>query len=102
MFWPMPRIRAAIEAAPDHITWTGGLAEVWAPTFYAVGARGFTSGLINIWPERSVAINTALEEGDYAAARRLILMRAVQKKKPSHCTTAFSRGLSCTSRRSSS
>ena len=73
--WATPNpmaLKAAIEAAPDHITWTGGLAEVWAPTFYAVGARGFTSGLINIWPERSVAINTALEEGDYAAARRLI------------------------------
>ncbi|MDA7430974.1 dihydrodipicolinate synthase family protein [Primorskyibacter aestuariivivens] len=73
--WATPnpmKLKAAIEAAPDHITWTGGLAEVWAPTFYAVGARGFTSGLINVWPERSVAINTALEAGDYAQARRLI------------------------------
>ncbi len=73
--WATPnpmKLKAAIEACPDHITWTGGLAEVWAPTFYAVGARGFTSGLINVWPERSVAINTALESGDYAEARRLI------------------------------
>ena len=37
-----------------------------------MGARGFTSGLINVWPDRSVAINTALEGGDYAEARRLI------------------------------
>lgn len=74
--WATPnpmRLKAAIEAAPDHITWTGGLAEVWAPTFYAVGARGFTSGLINVWPERSVAINAALEAGDFATARSLIL-----------------------------
>lgn len=73
--WATPnpmRLKAAIEAAPDHITWTGGLAEVWAPTFYAVGARGFTSGLINVWPERSVAINAALEAGDFATARSLI------------------------------
>ncbi|MGP6087942.1 dihydrodipicolinate synthase family protein [Antarctobacter jejuensis] len=73
--WATPnpmKLKAAIEACPDHITWTGGLAEVWAPTFYAVGARGFTSGLINVWPERSVAINAALEGGDYAEARRLI------------------------------
>jgi 4-hydroxy-tetrahydrodipicolinate synthase len=73
--WATPnpmKLKAAIEAAPDHITWTGGLAEVWAPTFYAVGARGFTSGLINVWPERSVAINAALESGDYAEARDLI------------------------------
>jgi 4-hydroxy-tetrahydrodipicolinate synthase len=73
--WATPnpmKLKAAIEAAPDNITWTGGLAEVWAPTFYAVGARGFTSGLINVWPERSVAINAALESGDYAEARDLI------------------------------
>lgn len=73
--WATPnpmKLKAAIAACADHIIWTGGLAEVWAPTFYAVGARGFTSGLINVWPERSVAINTALEGGDYAEARRLI------------------------------
>lgn len=73
--WATPnpmKLKAAMAASPDHITWTGGLAEVWAPTFYAVGARGFTSGLINVWPERSVAINAALESGDYAKARELI------------------------------
>ncbi|SMX50448.1 dihydrodipicolinate synthase family protein [Maliponia aquimaris] len=73
--WATPnpmKLKAAMQAAPDHITWTGGLAEVWAPAFYAVGARGFTSGLINLWPARSVAINAALEGGDYAAARALI------------------------------
>lgn len=73
--WATPnpmKLKAAMEAAPDHITWTGGLAEVWAPAFYAVGARGFTSGLINVWPARSVAINTALEGGDFTQARHLI------------------------------
>ncbi len=73
--WATPnpmKLKAAMAASPDHITWVGGLAEVWAPGFYAVGARGFTSGLINVWPERSVAISTALEAGDYAQARTLI------------------------------
>ena len=73
--WATPnpmKLKAAIAASPENITWTGGLAEVWAPTFYAVGARGFTSGLINVWPERSVAINKALEDGDYVTARALI------------------------------
>lgn len=73
--WATPnpmKLKAAMQAAPAHITWTGGLAEVWAPALYAVGARGFTSGLINVWPERSVAINAALESGDYAKARELI------------------------------
>lgn len=73
--WATPnpmKLKAAMAAAPDHIIWVGGLAEVWAPAFYAVGARGFTSGLINVWPQRSVAISKALESGDYAEARRLI------------------------------
>ena len=73
--WATPNpmvLKKAIESCPDHITWVGGLAEVWAPTFYAVGARGFTSGLINVWPEQSVKINAALEAGDFTNARALI------------------------------
>ncbi|MNT46793.1 putative 5-dehydro-4-deoxyglucarate dehydratase [compost metagenome] len=54
------------------LAWVGGLAETWAPPFYAVGARGFTSGLINVLPARSVAIHAALEQADYPLAMRLI------------------------------
>lgn len=73
--WATPNplnLARAIKVCPDDIVWVGGLAEVWAPPLYAVGARGFTSGLINVWPERSVAIHAALEAGDYGAANRLI------------------------------
>lgn len=73
--WATPNVQKlaeAISACAPEIVWVGGLAEVWAPTFYAVGARGFTSGLINVWPERSVAIHEALEASDYATARKLI------------------------------
>ncbi len=52
--------------------WVCGLAEGWAPAFYAMGARGFTSGLVNVFPERSHAVHQALETGDYARARTLI------------------------------
>jgi 4-hydroxy-tetrahydrodipicolinate synthase len=73
--WATPnplKLAEARAACEPSITWVGGLAEVWAPTFYAVGARGFTSGLINVWPERSIAIHAALEASDYAKARDLI------------------------------
>ncbi|WP_380782838.1 dihydrodipicolinate synthase family protein [Sphingomonas sp. R86520] len=73
--WACPtplKLADAIRATDPRLVWSGGLAETWAPAFYAVGARGFTSGLINVWPERSVAISTALESGDYAQARSLI------------------------------
>ncbi|MDW4499738.1 dihydrodipicolinate synthase family protein [Sulfitobacter sp. D35] len=80
--WATPnplRLAAAIRACDPSIVWIGGLAEVWASPLYAVGARGFTSGLINVWPEHSVAIHAALDAGDYAAANRLISrMRAFE------------------------
>jgi 4-hydroxy-tetrahydrodipicolinate synthase len=52
--------------------WVCGLAEGWAPPFYALGARGFTSGLVNVDPARSLAIHAALEANDYARARSLV------------------------------
>ena len=81
--WATPnpmRLAEAIAACDPSITWVGGLAEIWAPAFYAVGARGFTSGLINVWPERSMEIHAALEASDYARARDLIAgMRAFEE-----------------------
>ena len=80
--WATPnplKLAEAIAACDPGITWVGGLAEVWAPPLYAVGARGFTSGLINVWPERSMAIHAALTAGDYTEANRLIRdMRAFE------------------------
>ena len=73
--WATPnplKLAEAIAACDPTMTWVGGLAEIWAPVFYAVGARGFTSGLINLWPERSLAIHAALDAGDYPTANTLI------------------------------
>lgn len=73
--WATPnplRLAEAKAACDPDIVWVGGLAEIWAPAFYAVGARGFTSGLINVWPERSLAIHAALEAGHYGQANTLI------------------------------
>src|SRR3954469_3638896 len=73
--WASPtplRLAEAIRRSDPKIVWVGGLAETWAPPLCAVGARGFTSGLINVWPEHSVAIHKALEQGDYKRAGELI------------------------------
>jgi 4-hydroxy-tetrahydrodipicolinate synthase len=62
-----------LRVTKDHpAVWVCGLAEGWAAPFYALGTRGFTSGLVNIDSSRSLAIWTALEAGDFAAARRLV------------------------------
>jgi 4-hydroxy-tetrahydrodipicolinate synthase len=73
--WACPtplRLAEAIRRADPRIVWVGGLAETWAPPLCAVGARGFTSGLINVWPEHSMAIHGALAAGDYKKANALI------------------------------
>lgn len=73
--WACPtplRLAEAIRRCPPDIVWVDGLAEPWAPPMFAVGARGFTSGLVNVWPEHSVAIHRALDGGRYDEASRLI------------------------------
>lgn len=63
----------AIEAAdPAGAIFVCGLAESWAPAFAAVGARGFTSGLVNVAPQFSLAVLAALDRGDFAGARAVV------------------------------
>ncbi|MCC9742224.1 dihydrodipicolinate synthase family protein [Streptomyces sp. MNU89] len=58
----------ARDAGLDRFTWVAGLAELYAPSYWAVGATGFTSGLVNVAPRLSLAMLVALRAGDYAAA----------------------------------
>ena len=60
------------ESEGTNTAWLCGLAEGWAVPFYAVGARGFTSGLVNVNPQLSLETYAALEKGDYAKARDLV------------------------------
>ncbi|MDA8357366.1 MAG: dihydrodipicolinate synthase family protein [Actinomycetota bacterium] len=45
-----------------------GLAEMWAPFFWLLGAKGFTSGLVNVEPGLSLGLWTALKSGDFKLA----------------------------------
>lgn len=47
-----------------NITWVCGLAESWAPFFYRAGGKGFTSGLVNVAPEKSKEMLEALRADD--------------------------------------
>ncbi|MFF0923053.1 dihydrodipicolinate synthase family protein [Rhizobium leguminosarum] len=64
--------RAIAAADPAGALFVCGLAESWAPTFTAAGARGFTSGLVNVAPHLSLAVHNALERGDFGAARAIV------------------------------
>jgi 4-hydroxy-tetrahydrodipicolinate synthase len=70
---PNPQLFAAIvqEVGPDRLAWVCGLAEGWAPFFWIGGARGFTSGLVNVQATRSLNMLACLQADDYARAMRV-------------------------------
>jgi 4-hydroxy-tetrahydrodipicolinate synthase len=59
---------AARDTGPGRFTWLAGLAELTAPGLWAVGAQGFTSGLVNVAPAIPAAMLAALRRGDFEAA----------------------------------
>lgn len=69
----LPRFAQIVRDVPkEHsITWICGTAEKWAPFYWSAGARGFTSGLINVAPEKSFAMLNALKAGDEEASWRV-------------------------------
>lgn len=71
---PDPLLMAECMRATRDLSlqWICGLAESWALPFYAYGARGFTSGLVNINARLSMRFHGALENGDWSQARSLI------------------------------
>ena len=60
------------ETSTSEIVWICGLAESWTIPFYSLGARGFTSGLVNVFPEISLQLLSALEERNYEQATKLV------------------------------
>lgn len=62
---------AVVDAVGDRVTWVCGLAELWAPSFWLVGAQGFTSGLVNVDPDISMRMLKALRSSDYEGAMQI-------------------------------
>ncbi|WP_435812345.1 dihydrodipicolinate synthase family protein [Streptomyces smyrnaeus] len=60
----------ARDAGLERFVWVAGLAEPYAPPYFAMGATGFTSGLVNVAPALSLTLLEALRCGDYRAAMK--------------------------------
>src|ERR1700722_6210064 len=58
----------ARDAGLGRLAWLAGAAELTAPAFWAVGARGFTSGLANVSPALALGMLRAFRESDFQAA----------------------------------
>jgi 4-hydroxy-tetrahydrodipicolinate synthase len=61
----------ARDAGLDRFVWIAGLAELYAPSYWAGGATGFTSGLVNVAPGISLAMLEALRDGDLQGAMKV-------------------------------
>lgn len=61
----------ARDAGLERFVWLAGLAELYAPGYFAAGATGFTSGLANVAPRISLEMLAALRAGDYPAAMKV-------------------------------
>lgn len=61
----LPLFAAAVaRTRGSGVVWVCGTAETWAPFFFAVGAEGFTSGLVNVSTGPSLELLDALTAGD--------------------------------------
>ncbi|MGP3964224.1 dihydrodipicolinate synthase family protein [Nonomuraea sp. 3N208] len=58
-------------AGLDRFAWLCGLAEPYTPAYWAVGARGFTSGLVTAAPRLTLRMRDALRAGDYPDAMQV-------------------------------
>jgi len=65
----LPLFASAVERTRGSgVVWVCGTAETWAPFFFAGGAEGFTSGLVNVTTGPSLALLEALRQGDQERA----------------------------------
>ncbi len=67
---PVQFASVARDAGLDRFTWLAGLAELTAPACWTAGARGFTSGLVNVAPALSLSMLESLRGGDMAGAMK--------------------------------
>jgi 4-hydroxy-tetrahydrodipicolinate synthase len=74
---PVRFASVARDAGLETFAWIAGLAELSAPGYWAVGATGFTSGLVNVAPRLSAAMLDALRLGDFA--KSMLLWEAVRE-----------------------
>lgn len=67
----LPGFGYLVQSIDNPVVWICGTAEMWAPFFFVVGAEGFTSGLANVAPEKSLKMLYGLTVGNRDAVRAI-------------------------------
>ena len=57
-------VAASGGVAHSRLRWICGTAELWAPFYWAAGAVGFTSGLVNVSAQPAIELLAALQAND--------------------------------------
>ncbi len=60
------------EAVGDRLELMCGVGEILAPSYFALGVKAFTSGLVNFMPKTCLQILKFLRDGQMAAAARIV------------------------------
>lgn len=68
---PMLFAAVARDAGLDRFAWLAGLAELTAPFCWNAGARGFTSGLVNVAPALALSMLESLRDADLPGAMKV-------------------------------
>ncbi|MFI5607281.1 dihydrodipicolinate synthase family protein [Amycolatopsis sp. NPDC051903] len=68
---PVRFATVARDAGFERFVWIAGLAELSAPGYFAVGAQGFTSGLVNVAPRISLDLFARLRDHDFGGAMEI-------------------------------
>jgi dihydrodipicolinate synthase/N-acetylneuraminate lyase len=72
----------------DRWAWINGMAEMQAPEYAVLGADAFTSGLVNVAPDVTLAVARAVERQDWEAlgalAERIRPFAALRARRPGY------------------
>lgn len=86
------------QAAGDRIEMLCGVGEILAPSYFALGVKGFTSGLINFMPGTPHRIWELIHEKKPEEASRVVEREALpvfdmRKKRPGYTTLIIKEGM---------
>ncbi|HEV2418611.1 MAG TPA: dihydrodipicolinate synthase family protein [Terriglobia bacterium] len=85
-------------AVGSRIEMLCGVGEILAPSYFALGVKGFTSGLINFMPGTPRRIWKLLQEAKLAEAAQVVESEAIpvfdmRKKRPGYTTLIIKEGM---------
>lgn len=86
------------KAVGDRIELLCGVGEILAPSYFALGVKGFTSGIVNFMPQTPRHIWDLLQQGRLTEASKVVEAEAMpvfdlRKKRPGYTTGVIKEGM---------